>query len=325
MNNLNALTPTAEKGIEEVKQGITADLYDSFIEFVHGSKNTRATYERALKQFFKYLQDNGITKPNRRDLNAFRKGLEEYTDPITGRKVTHAPATIQLYIQAVKLFFKWTDSENIYPNIAEHLQGAKIDREHKKDYFKPAQIRDILNSIDRTTLQGARDYAIIVLAVTGGLRDIEISRANIEDVSTAGGNPVIYVQGKGHEQKADYVKLPIQTQKVISAYLQARGRVEGTDPLFTSAGNRNNGGRLTTKTISRLIKGYLIQAGYNNARWTAHSLRHTAVTLALLDGKPLDEVQQFARHSNIATTMIYNHAVQRENNTCAQTVANAIF
>ena len=324
MNNINALTPIGNNAVEAVDTGMSIDLFDSFNEFLHGSRNTKATYGRAINQFAKYLQENGITKPNRRDLNNYRAWIEKHTDE-TGRVITHKPATIQLYIQAVRLFFKWTESEGMYPNIAEHLQGAKIDREHKKDYFKPEQIRNILQNIDRTTLQGKRDYAVIVLTVTGGLRDIEISRANIEDVSTAGGNPVIYLQGKGHEEKAQYVKIPIQTQQAINDYLQARGKAEPDAPLFASIGNRNNGGRMTTKTISRMIKNRMVEAGYNNPRWTAHSLRHTAVTLALLEGKPIDEVQQFARHANIATTMIYNHAVQRESNSCSQAVANAIF
>lgn len=324
MNNISALTPTGSNAVEAVNTGIGVDLFNSFADFLHGSPNTKATYGRAIKQFMKYLQDNSITKPTRRDLNNYRAWVAEHTDE-AGRTVTHKPATIQLYIQAVRLFFKWTESEGLYPNIAEHLEGAKIDREHKKDYFKPEQVRDILQGIDRTTLQGKRDYAIIVLTVTGGLRDIEISRADVADVSTAGGNPVVYLQGKGHEEKAQYVKIPLQTQQAINDYLQARGKVADDAPLFASIGNRNNGGRMTTKTISRMIKKRMVEAGYNNPRWTAHSLRHTSITLALLEGKPIDEVQMFARHKNIATTMIYNHAVQQENNSCSQAVADAIF
>ncbi len=324
MNNISALTPIGNNAVEAVDTVIGVTLFDSFNDFLHGSPNTKATYERAIKQFAKYLYENGTTRPNRRDLNNYRAWLEKHTDE-TGRVITHKPATIQLYVQAVRLFFKWTASEGLYPDIAEHLQGAKIDREHKKDYFKPEQVRDILQGIDRTTLQGKRDYAIIVLTVTGGLRDIEVCRADVQDVSTAGGNPVIYLQGKGHEEKAQYVKIPIQTQRAINEYLQARGKVEADAPLFASIGNRNAGGRMTTKTVSRMIKKRMVEAGYDNPRWTAHSLRHTAVTLALLEGKPIDEVQQFARHANISTTMIYNHAVQRENNGCSQAVADAIF
>ena len=82
---------------------------------------------------------------------------------------------------------------------------------------------------------------------------------------------------------------------------------------------------MTTRSISRIVKGHLKDAGYDTNRLTAHSLRHTAVTLALLQGQDLAEVQQFARHRDISTTMIYNHAVDQERNACSQAVADSIF
>ena len=69
----------------------------------------------------------------------------------------------------------------------------------------------------------------------------------------------------------------------------------------------------------------MINAGFNSNRLTAHSLRHTAVTLALLSGQSLTDVQAFARHSNINTTMIYNHSVNRMNSHCEFSIANLIF
>ena len=66
-------------------------------------------------------------------------------------------------------------------------------------------------------------------------------------------------------------------------------------------------------------------AGQTAQPGAAHSLRHTAVTLSLLAGKPLEEVQQFARHANMATTMIYNHALDKAKNGCSEAIAKAIF
>lgn len=82
---------------------------------------------------------------------------------------------------------------------------------------------------------------------------------------------------------------------------------------------------MTTRAISGRVKGKLQAAGYDSDRLTAHSLRHSAVTLARLAGQDLEEVQQFARHANIATTLIYDHAIDKSKNQCAATVADAIF
>ena len=161
--------------------------------------------------------------------------------------------------------------------------------------------------------------------ITGGLRTIEVSRADIGDLRTAGENTVLYVQGKGREEKTEYIKISEPVEKAIRAYLTARGETAETAPLFASTSNNNKGGRVTTRAISGLVKEHLKEAGYDSSRLTAHSLRHTAVTLSLLAGKEITEVQQFARHANIATTMIYNHALDRAKNTCSEAVANAIF
>ena len=73
------------------------------------------------------------------------------------------------------------------------------------------------------------------------------------------------------------------------------------------------------------MKARLCGAGYDSNKLTAHSLRHTAVTLSLLAGRDLAEVQQFARHASISTTMIYNHAIDKAKNGCSEAITAAIF
>jgi len=295
---------------------ITTDTYNSYIAYLDASAKTAETYGRALRQFAGYLQVNGIAQPTREDVISFKEHLAE-----TGHKAT----TIQNYITAVKLFFSWTEQAGLYPNVSQHVKGAKISREHKKDYLTSAQVKDLLGSVERETVKGKRDYAILTLAITAGLRTIEIQRANVEDIRKAGDNIVIYIQGKGREEKAEYVKIPPQTEKAIRDYLNARGATDPAAPLFTSTSHNNAGERMTTRAISGLIKGRLVAAGYNSDRLTAHSMRHTAVTLALLGGESLQEAQQFARHANLATTQIYAHNINIAANTCSSTIANAIF
>ncbi|MBQ6001302.1 MAG: tyrosine-type recombinase/integrase, partial [Synergistaceae bacterium] len=82
---------------------------------------------------------------------------------------------------------------------------------------------------------------------------------------------------------------------------------------------------LTTRTISGIAKRTMRQAGFDSPRLSAHSLRHSAVTLSLLAGADLAEVQAFARHSNISTTQIYSHAVDRINSMCENAISDAIF
>lgn len=297
-------------------QGLSEDTYLRFVAFADVKEKSVETYTRALRQMFRFFADNGIRNPQREDILSYRESLKA-----SGKK----PTTIQNYITATRLFFQWTEQERIYPNVAAHVKGAKLNREHKKDYLTSSQSKAVLAGIDRSSLTGLRDYAIVALMLTDALRTIEVSRANIEDLRTLGDFTVLYIQGKGRDEKAEYVKVPQPVEKAIRDYLKARGEADPTEPLFTSTSNNSKGGRLSTRTISGICKGSMVEAGYNSERLTAHSLRHTAVTLSLINGRPLEEVQEFARHANIATTMIYNHALDKAKNGCSDAVSSALF
>lgn len=299
-----------------VRNELTDELYQAFAKYIDAKPKTVETYTKALRQLGGYFAEHHIDKPTREDVIAFREDLKA-----TG----HKPTTIQNYITAARLFFSWLEQAGIYPNVAAHVKGAKLDREHKKNYLTSRQVKAVLADIDRTTLQGKRDYAMLVLMVTGGLRTVEVERADIGDMQTLGDSTVLYIQGKGRDEKTEYVKLDAHVEAAIRDYLKARGEAKPDAPLFASTSNNNRGKRMTTRAISGIAKAHMLEAGYNSDKLTAHSLRHTAVTLSLLAGQPLEEVQQFARHANISTTMIYNHALDKAKNGCGAAIANAIF
>ena len=110
-----------------------------------------ASYKRAIKQFVDYIVEIGITKPRREDILEFRKYLVN---------IDLKPTTVQMYIQAIKLFFKWTELKGIYPNIANQIKGSKLDHAHKKDPLTSKQASNLVSGIDRSTLEGKRDYAM---------------------------------------------------------------------------------------------------------------------------------------------------------------------
>ena len=305
-------------------------IINDFFTFLDVSEKTIATYRRALKQFFVFLSNNNISSPVYDDILLFKKELENRNCK---------SATIALYLASVRRFFSWCEQKKVYPNISVGVKAPRQDRGHKRDFLGAKQLKLLLNTIDRSTLEGKRDYAIIALMSVGGLRTIEVSRANVEDVRILGDFTVLYVQGKGRKDRTEFVKLPDPVLEAINEYLRERAKyVEKSDgtagsertvkeiaPLFSSTSNRNKNGRLTTRTISGIAKRAMRQAGLDSPRLSAHSLRHSAVTLSLLAGADLAEVQAFARHSNISTTQIYSHAVDRINSMCESAISDAIF
>ena len=296
-------------------QKLTNNLPERWCSFLDVAPVSKEAYCKSVKMFMQYLVDRGESQPTRETIMAWRDSLKE----------NHKPTTIQTYLTAVKLFFRWTAQEGLYPNIADHVKGVKVSTGHKRDYLTSKQSHKVLSCISTDTLKGLRDYAIVGLMLTTGIRTIEVTRANIADVRTVGDSTVLFVQGKGRTEKAEYVKLAPRVEDSIRAYLDARGTKEDNEPLFTSTSRNNYGQRMTTRSIRAIAKGSMIEAGFNSDRLTAHSMRHTAGTLALLNGASTREVQQLLRHSNINTTMIYAHELDRAKNDCELRIADAIF
>jgi integrase/recombinase XerC/integrase/recombinase XerD len=277
------------------------DLIESFLNSLDVLLNSQETYRRGLHRFLSWLREFGVINPEREDILAYKAYLT---------KAALSALTISTYLVIVRRFFEYLESRKLYPNVAKSVKGAKTVRVFKKDALSISQIKDLLCSIDRSTLVGKRDFAIVNLLIRTGLRTIEVVRANVGDMRNFGTEAILDVQGKGRASKEEIVLLCEETLRPLQEYLAARGEVKGNEPLFAGVGNRNRG-RLTTRSIRGLVKWYLRRIGLNHSRVTAHSLRHTAVTLSLLGGATLQEAQALARHSQITTTMVYAQNLKR--------------
>ena len=310
-------------------QHITVQDFASWSQCLDvGSPQTIESYSRYILRFGEYLQAAGITKPTREDIVAYRDYL----------KRTKKPATVHSYMVAVKLFFSWAEDQGIYPNIAKHVKNVTVPTGFKKDPLTVNQIKHVLFKIDKTTIGGLRDYALILLMVTTGLREISIMNADIGDFNVkAFDDPessevfykdILYYKSKGHDDKDLFVIVPSITKIAIEDYLEQRlangGTTNRDDPLFTSISNHNNEGRLTTRSIRRIVTNHFHDAELDLSRISTHSLRHTFATINLKSGGTLEETQKALGHKNINTTMIYNHALSEMNNPSSTRVAGVI-
>lgn len=282
----------------------TENLIDKYFRSLDVNENTKRSYRRALKQFVLYANAEGIAEPTRSDIIAYKNHLMK----------NYTPCTVSSYMTPLRGLYAYLENEDIGKNIAKGIKGGKHQTGFKKDPLTVDQAKDLLIEIDNTDLKGKRDLAIINLLIRTGLRTIELERANIEDIKQDTGEALLYIQGKGRHSKDEFVLLTQATLKPIYDYLNARGKAKDEEPLFISLSNKNYGGRLTTRSISRIVKANLKASGIESDRITAHSLRHTAVTLSLLAGATIQEAQGLARHKNINTTMIYAHNINRVKN-----------
>lgn len=297
-------------------QLMTVDThFNNFVKYIDVTPLSVQTYKTGLKQFFSYLRINEVKTPERINVIEFKNSLIN-----AGKK----PATIAAYLAAVRKFFAWTEAEGIYRNIAAGVKAPRLDKGFKRDALSAEQLRDIISTVDTSTLSGLRNKAILALMSVCGLRCCEVVRADIQDIRINSGVAVLYIRGKGRSDKSEFVQLTNSVMKAIRTYLAARGATKDNEPLFTSCSRRNFGQRLTTRSISSIAKRAMVAVGLVSSRVTAHSLRHSSVTIALLNGMSIQETSYFARHKNLTTTMLYNHSINRLTSQVERTIENAI-
>lgn len=273
------------------------ELENKFFEMMDLKKTTFDTYKVCLKSFFTWLQDNNIVCPSALDIFNYKKHLQ----------VTVKSATVNLYLSGVKKFFSWLEISGFYPNVAREIKGEKFSKYGKKDALNQEQIKALLNTCDTSKAKGLRDKAIISLMASCGLRDIEVSRLEKDDFFMVDGNWFALIHGKGRSEKDERVFIPDNVYTMIQQYLKEKKCTSSY--VFSSESNNCKGG-MTVQAISGVVKSALRAIGLDSERLTAHSLRTSAVTNLLKNNVDVLEVQEFARHQHLNTTMIYNRMVK---------------
>ena len=278
------------------------ELVDSFIASQDVKESSKLLYRRTLKQYF-----NWVDKKSYLLSEIARPQLLEYKEELLNSNMSSL--TVGSYITSVRRFYEWTEANKYYPNVAKGIKTPKRKQQFKKQPLLPAQATALLSYYQDKAL---RDYAIVSLLLRTGLRTIEVIRANVEDITFKGSQRVLLVQGKGRDEKDNFVLLTDKTYQPIAEYLATRGKENSSEPLFTSTSNNSKGERLSTRSISYIAKEGLKAIGLDERAFTAHSLRHTTAVNILRGGGSLEQAQMTLRHSNPATTQIYTATLNEE-------------
>jgi integrase/recombinase XerD len=267
------------------------------------SLSSRSSYLNALNQFARWCTAKHIVHPQKETILSYKFWLD------TKQLSSYTKA---MYIVVIRRFFLWTEESNLYPNISRGVKGIKrYSKGHQKESLSIDSLKKLLQSIDCSTMQGKRDFALINILVRTGLRLKEIASATIEDMYEQRGQMLLWVHGKGRSSKDEFVLLTPQALTSLYDYLQMRPVKNEREPIFISLSDRNYGKKLTIFSLSRIIKGRLRAAGFDSKRITAHSLRHTFGVLSMQAGASLYEVQLAMRHSTPATTQLYLGDIER--------------
>ena len=278
------------------------ELLDYFVSTQDVKESSRKLYARTLKLFFEWVEEKGKTISS-----LTRTDILEYKEELFSKGLSSL--SVASYLTSLRKFYEWTEGEKYYPNIVKGVKTPRRVQAFKKQHLTEEKSGELLSHFESLSL---RDYAIVNLMIRTGLRTIEISRADVGDITFKSGRRILRVWGKGHDTKDDFVVLTDKTYLPIKRYLDTRKGAKPTEPLFSSDSHRNSGERLTTRTISGLCKGGLKAIGLDGREFTAHSLRHTTAVAILKNGGDLTQAQNVLRHTSPTTTQIYVESIKEE-------------
>lgn len=288
------------------------------------SEATKRAYQGDLKHFFTAcgLVDVGaaLEPPDVGKLFGLSAGamalmLNEYKASMLGAKLSEA--TINRRLSAVRSLLRMARRLGAdVPDPAALVSSEKVST--YRDTRGPA-VSDVIRLLaapDRSTIQGKRDYALLVLLAENALRRAEVCSLSVGDFDA--GERRLHIIGKGKGTQRQPVTLSMTATAALLDYLAARrdpaavrqdapAQLAADMPLFTNTARREttNGGRLTADGLYHILQGY--GARVLGRELHPHSLRHAAITAALdATGGDVRRAQRLSRHADVRTLQRYD-------------------
>lgn len=258
---------------------------------------TRESYGQIAREYLGWLERGGADwlQAQRGDVDRYRQWLSNRTRP-GGALGT---VTIAKRLSVLASLYKFVLEEPASPierSPLDRVRRPRVRGESRRDGLTLMQARALLAA---SLEAGPRPAALVHLLLMTAMRVSEACGATTADLRIVDGERRLQVVRKGGTP--DEVLLPSRCWEVLDRYLGERkyGR-EG--PLLMTVH-----GAMSRKTAYLIVAG-LARGVAPGQRIGPHSLRHTAATLALDDGRPLQEVQQMLGHSSPQMTMRYDRA-----------------
>jgi site-specific recombinase XerD len=178
------------------------------------------------------------------------------------------------------------------------LLTRKLDRLPRTISWE--EVQKLLAAPDRTTLVGKRDYAILRLVASYGLRIGQAIHLRLRDVDFRQG--LIHFPAEKGCKALSFPLLPEVAEALLS-YLRDRGEAPTEEVFLVVRGPRRPLG--VNNHLGSALKAYAIRAGISATRSGAHPVRHAFATRLMEQGTPLKEIADLLGHRTIETTFLY--------------------
>jgi integrase/recombinase XerC len=293
------------------------DLLKRFIQYLRNrnvSPHTVTAYENDVATFLRFtaeLRQQRIDAVSPSDVDAF--AIRAFLGELHKRRLSASSAARKL--SAIRTFVRFLRREDLVDQDAAALVAAPKRPETIPAHLTVEEMNRLLEMPDATTPLGRRDRAILELFYASGLRLSELVGLDMEDVNLSG--RMVRVLGKGRKERL--VPFNTTTAEALRSWVKDRtagvplsvsGKTEegggktraAKAPLFLNY----RGGRLSTRSVDRLVRRYVAQCGAKFGI-SPHALRHSFATHLLANGADLRAIQELLGHARLSTTQRYTH------------------
>jgi integrase/recombinase XerC len=209
-------------------------------------------------------------------------------------------------LAAVRAFYKFLAKEAVIgANPAATVSTPKLDKTLPR-IMTEEEMNNFLNRVAEAVPRGEpmmrRDRAILELLYASGLRVSELAGLDLRSINY--GDGMLLVRGKGRKERI--VPFGSKAKQALEDYLPIREKVlmearkTGQTALFLNT----KGTRLTTRSVDRLLKKYVLTFG-PNVKVSPHSMRHAFASHLLTEGADLRSIQEMLGHKSLSTTQKY--------------------
>ena len=279
--------------------------------------------QQALSEFLRHLglernASSHTVKSYREDLTQaaqfFAERLGHDADPrqVSPRMVRsylawlneqgYAKTTVARRLAALRSWFRFLLRQgSIDANPCEGLRGPRQDK-NLPHFLSRDDIERLLGAPKGDEPFAWRDRAILETLYSSGMRVAELVSIDLDDLDLDAG--FVTIRGKGRRERLALLGKPAQS--AIRHWLQSRHQLVGRFAQQPALFLNQKGGRLTTRSVGRLLERYLAIAGLD-PRTSPHTLRHSFATHLLDAGADIRGVQELLGHRSLSSTQIYTH------------------
>ena len=280
----------------------TAKRFLEFFAVTIRNLNTRAAYARAVGYFIEWCELHKLTLRTIEPLH-----VAAYIERLTKER---EPQTVKQHLAAIRMLFDWLVVGQSVPfNPAASVKGPSYSyKKGKTPILDGESMRQLLDSVDTSTVVGLRDRALIALMFYSFGRVSAVIGMDVKDYYPRGKRYFIGL----HEKGGKYHEVPVhhQAEEYLDAYIEAAGLATQKDtPLFRSSkGKKPNAlsdNRMGRTDAWKMVKRRARQAGIKE-ELSPHSFRGTGITVYLEKGGTIENAQAIANHESPRTTKLYD-------------------